>query len=384
MLLAATSVAHADLIDTGTETYYGHVVQIANGELLFDQACQHGSRHSVDLKSVERVELNSKCTKYASAHPAAGLVACAKPLLDVWGLRFGGYADPIFATAFVLHTDRTFQAELALGSGMLTGTATHLRSAVRTKACPDDVKPLTTSPAGTCFEPRQWAANWAPQQVYNNAIFTKGFALRIEHVDAQGRPAPQDADAATDIREAMGTALTHWASTLQRHKELLDDSLRQYLASILSCSTGGMCLLTPPQVIQVACPASAMFVIQVHHEHDAAFTTAERSYVAKAQVEGRTIFVNAADFHFRSDNRMTVFLADHKVNLVTVLTHELGHAFGLSHREGDPNSVMSPANPAASPSADDARAFIAALKRSVEGAKPGSLDPTSCAGLRVE
>src|SRR4051812_9847757 len=66
--------------------------------------------------------------------------------------------------------------------------------------------------------------------------------------------------------------------------------------------------------------------------------------LAKAQTEGRTIALNVfdircfrADFRFGENQRLAFELPDRCLNLVPIMTHEIGHAFGISHID-DPAS----------------------------------------------
>ena len=125
-----------------------------------------------------------------------------------------------------------------------------------------------------------------------------------------------------------------------------------------------------------------MFLVEWVSKVTDIFTASESNYVAKAHLEGRTVFVNARNRSFRSDLVMRKVKENNTVNLATILAHELGHAFGLKD-EATGISIMSSnmKNIAFEPTTEDALRLVSILKKNIQGAKAGEFNPTTCAGL---
>ena len=191
-----------------------------------------------------------------------------------------------------------------------------------------------------------------------------------------------DAAAATppDIRLAFGTALTMWMAALDHIKSTLSPDLQAYLTKIKGCSPGGYCLLTPPQVVEVRCPSSALFIVRwVTTASEVGFLDTD---VAKARMQGRTVLINADTHAFRSDIAMQHIKEVSTINLITVMVHELGHSFGLVHSKQVP-SIMAPTLSllARQPTDDDAATFAGLLEQSIQGGPAGEFNASDCAGL---
>jgi hypothetical protein len=71
-----------------------------------------------------------------------------------------------------------------------------------------------------------------------------------------------------------------------------------------------------------------------------------------------------------------IFGAERRVNLSAVVTHELGHSFGLTHATPDEPSIMVPV-------LKEAR-FATMLASAIDGSTRGEFAATRCEGLRVE
>ena len=113
------------------------------------------------------------------------------------------------------------------------------------------------------------------------------------------------------------------------------------------------------------------------------FGPGDSSYLAKAQIEGRTVFLNAADHRFGyALNRQ---IAAGAYDLIRVLAHELGHSFGLQdeYLGTEVPLIMNPDTKPMEITERDATAFASALEKSVKGTTPGYFNATQCGGLRV-
>ena len=143
-------------------------------------------------------------------------------------------------------------------------------------------------------------------------------------------------------------------------------------------------MLLPPQVVPVACDQNATFIIKLEFENSPILPRTPLM-LARAKIEGRTIALNMAQFKcFRSEMKfiekgnLRFELEDGCFNLLPILTHELGHAFGMKHHDPDPNNhgLMDPnfSRDALSPRPRDVTSFVSALERSLTGARPGELE----------
>jgi hypothetical protein len=171
-----------------------------------------------------------------------------------------------------------------------------------------------------------------------------------------------------------------WMAALDHIKSTLSPDLQAYLTKIKGCSPGGYCLLTPPQVVEVRCPSSALFIVRwVTTASEVAFLDTD---VAKARMQGRTVLINADTHVFRSDLAMQQIKEVSTINLITVMAHELGHSFGLIHSKQVP-SIMAPSLSllARQPTDDDAAAFAGLLEQSIQGGPAGEFNASDCAGL---
>jgi hypothetical protein len=223
--------------------------------------------------------------------------------------------------------------------------------------------------------------NWSVNPVFNNQIFTKGASIYIEAIGEISGLSEED------IRFAYQSALSLWAIALQQARASLEPELRQYIEQ--STARGGnFALFTPPQVIRMKCADNALAVVKWYAERRDDFTPERKNFVAMAQVQGRTVLLNANDNVFMV-SRNDEALPPTVVSLISVFVHELGHSFGMKDRaHSNEASVMDTVyvidnlNKTLSPTPLDASMFAILLKASIEGAAPGVLNAEGCAGLR--
>jgi hypothetical protein len=114
--------------------------------------------------------------------------------------------------------------------------------------------------------------------------------------------------------------------------------------------------------------------------------------LARARLEGRTIALNLRDVDcfktmLRFDSSKRLALRDDRcVNLLPVLTHELGHAFGMDHiLESSGTALMNSrlSESGTVPTRLDVATFVATLERSITGAAPGALEFRASEGLQA-
>ncbi|WP_407114273.1 hypothetical protein [Bradyrhizobium sp. LMG 9283] len=149
--------------------------------------------------------------------------------------------------------------------------------------------------------------------------------------------------------------------------------------------------MIPPQVIRLQCPQNTTFVIELGFEDDELFPRFPL-VLARAKIEGRTIALNMkqfkcyrAELKFGPTKQLAFELDDGCINLVPIMTHELGHAFGLNHLDlAGAHSLMDSrfSRDALAPTERDIAAPIAALERSISGAAPGVLNFVAREGVR--
>lgn len=377
-----SSPVRADLVLADDQVVHGAVRSIAGGVLTIEKGCVQHRKLEIPIGQVRLVEFSPMCRGADPAPPTSGLQTCETARRQVWAVRFRDAQAPVYAQQLELKRGGDMVATLAGGQGAFVGPSSRLLRIASASVCPTDLASVPPTPLDLCFDRVQWAVNWSAEPAYNNRIFTRGASVFVETFGTGAATAPQDPPVEGLVREAMGNAMTIWTSALQDHPHLLDDAMKAFLQSRLSCSPAGTCLLTPPQVVERSCPQAAHFIVRVFKDPGSdAFAANESSVLAKAQVEGRTIAINAAAHRFVQDLSMDSLSRDSRVNLITVMVHELGHAFGLRHSSGP--SVMNPGELTRYPTERDARAFVAILKRSIVGARPGELDPTRCEGLSL-
>jgi predicted Zn-dependent protease len=230
--------------------------------------------------------------------------------------------------------------------------------------------------AGFCYEPRAWAVAFTGRPVSRNQIFTQGFSIFVATANQQGTVMP-------DVREAFGHALTLWTAALERIRNELDPDLRVFIdRSISRSTTGGYTLLTPPQAVRRFCKETAMFEVRWVTGRGRAFPEEDQHILAKAQFQGRTVFVNAVDHAFSIDLK-AVRADDGTHSLVAIMAHELGHAFGIGHDHASPTSIMSPnaSRMSKNPTDDDARLLARVLLQDIKGLAPGEISFAACEGL---
>lgn len=308
--------------------------------------------------------------------------ACPGRSVPVLGIRFQGHQDWILSESIAL-SSRYFHVRLFGTLEDAHGERREVAAIKRLSWCADTTAtpPAAVLPAAACREPRQFAVAFDYGTPFNNKILTNGFSF---HLRVAGRP-PASFDvenAAEHVLSSFGRALTIWTAALQDNDPLLTPTIRTFLRSRTSTSAGGYTLLTPPQVVRLRCPHTAVFVVELNFGGDETFPSRSLFLtLAKAKLEGRTIALNMRDVDCFAT--MTKFeagqyaLKDERcVNLLPILTHELGHAFGIGHiADGQGRALMNPvlSNHATVPTALDVSALVAVLERSVQGARPGEL-----------
>lgn len=378
LVLAATA-ARPDYVYDGETEYWGKVVSAAGDKLLLNDGCDPGKQVTLNKKAVTRVIFGPDCKKSKAPNFASGLAACDKPVRG-FNVRAEGLKEPLFVEDFLIQTSGRVRLTTPGGSAVFLepGKLQSLNAVLKCMSSADDLLdgPHGQVAEGVCVEPRQWAVNFTGKPVSRNAIFTQGFSVLIT-----GLNATEDRD--IDVRQAFGHALTYWVSALQKARSELDPELQKFLADSFQCSAGGTCLLTPPQVVRRYCQEAAMFQVRWLRSAGPEFAGQDDVLLAKAAVQGRTLLLNAARHRFQLKPGSGAKSSDGQFNLVAVLAHELGHAFGLPDVLDGTPSIMSATVSGMSdePTNADAKRLARELLKEIQGSPPGVISLDQCAGL---
>ena len=313
--------------------------------------------------------------------------------MAVLGVRFVGSDALVLAESFSI-ADRNFHIKLLTALEDAHGSSAQVESVSRVNWCTDEGGSKAAEivlPADSCREPRQFAASFDYNAPLSNKILTNGFSFYVRVVGEP--PAGFDLLAALDdVRSSFGTALTIWLSALKQNDDLLTPAVRAFIAGRTSKSQGGYQMLLPPQVVRLSCPQAAIFVVEFNFGSGDTFpTTPGTLMLARARLEGRTIALNLRDvdcfktmLKFDGAAKTLALRDDRCENLLPVLSHELGHAFGLEHVPEVTGVALMNARLSESgsvPTRIDVAALVAVLERSVVGAEPGALEFRASDGL---
>ena len=376
VLCLVARLASADVV-AGSDKQYGRIVKIDGHAVSIRPSCDATATvREIAWTDVRYLAFDDTCTPHNVTPPVAGLADCDGQVMTAYAVRFkDGHSLEAVQVAF---DGTNIRLERSTAQEWVIAGRSDVATIVRTSRCRSVASHDDSWPATACVEPTQWAVNWSQTPVADNTIFTKGFAIHV--VRAPSVPAALTDE---DVRLAFQTAVTLWTSALLTHRSELDADLQEYIASITSSSASRYVMLSPPQVIQVACPQLAMSVVRISMD-PAQFPA---KVVALSQTEGRTISLNAGAFQFFS--RLAPQETDPPINLIAVMTHELGHSFGLLDEDGPPEAsvmagVQRQLREMRDPTPADARRFAAVLRQTILGSRPGEFQAVRCAGLRFE
>jgi len=381
-LCATTASVKADVLVERDSTVFGKIKEITNSTVSIAPGCDDKNVRSVPKERVRYYQFDSTCQPHRFTLPTSPLQFCAKPKQKMNKIVFRGQGAEVYATEVLLSNRNLVRLILANNAGSLQGPLSRIRAIVPASVCPDSIPDKFTWPRDYCHEPFKLAVNFSLKPVFNNKIFTRGFTFYLDVIGAGPK------ESSEDFARAFGAALTLWASKLLDLRPKLPPNLASFVDSALARSKS-FTLFTPPQVVQVDCPENAVMIVKLYKQRVANLFPARRGYVAKSQLEGRTILLNGLDFKFRADLDTSLFMKNDHLNLTTVFAHELGHCFGLDDVDlgSGMHSVMSPDdvehNRAGGPTDYDGLEFVRILQRVISGARPGEFNPTECRGLRL-
>ena len=380
----AQASVKADVLVETDGTIYGKVVQITETDVLIARKCSNTDIKTIPKSRVRFYQSDSFCKPHAFKLPTSPFQLCDEEKQKVYKILFNDEEIQIFASDVRLRKDGTVFIILLNNLGTLQGSLKKIKSITAAQVCPKAIPEDFKIPKEFCHETFKMAVNFNLESVSKNQVFTKVFPFYLEVVGNGESEIKSE-----DVASAFGSALTGWSSTLLALRPELNPQLSQYLSSILRVSQSGFIMLVPPQVVQVDCKENALIIVKLYKERDDKIFPKNSDYVAKAQMEGRTILLNGVDFQYRTDLNASTLIKDGKVNLITVFAHELGHSFGLPDLDSSiqaisiMNAESVEKNLSPRPTKEDGLAFIKILEKSVTGLRPGEFNATECSGLKL-
>lgn len=379
-------VARADTLVLGDRQVFGKLVSMGNTTVRFLPACGTAPQ-DFPRSEVKRVERNNACRPRPIRPYSAGGDICTEPPIELYEVRLKRPNQTLFASEVIVENGR-MHIRTPSGLEAMHGSDKRFVSAGRGLFCRDAIPPDPPL-SGFCREGVPWAVNFGTEPVFDNRILTRGISFYLE--DDNRKPITVDDARSIEVREAFGNAVSLWMGALQDLGPRLPSQAQSRLAAMISTSTGRYTLLTPPQVVRVGCPDTAMFVVRYLSSDKRPLIVNGIEKVARAQVEGRTIFLNGIKFPcWRASLKAEIQVQPDEpfgprcMNLTPVIVHELGHALGIpGHRDTSPPSIMDTTiyPDLIWPTADDAMALANILLQPVQGSAAGRLDAD---GMGVE
>jgi len=380
LVLLATPL-FADAVITVDATRFGRIVSFDSLSITLTSGCGVHPPISISWSDVLLLRFDGQCVPHSVLPDPAGLEKCTQKRINGFKVRFNQSSAPFFALKANLKANGKVHFVSMTDESLSTGSRNEVKSIQPVDVCPSSLPKDQKPHSSFCSESKQFAVSWSPAPIFNNQVFTRGASI---YIDVIGRLRGLSEE---DVRFAYQSALSLWAIALQEAKSSLAPELQKYVDQ--STARGGnFALFTPPQVIRMACLDNALSIVKWYAQRKDIFPIQKKDYVAMAQVQGRTVLLNANDNVFgvaRNDSALSPTV----VSLITVFVHELGHSFGLPDRPHsvepsvmDPDYVIDNLNKTLSPMAADTKAFADVLKASIEGAAAGIFNAENCAGLR--
>ncbi len=378
-MLASAPPAHADTLVLGDRLIFGRLIAVGATAVRFAPEC--GAEQAFPRGEVKQVERNGACRPKPIRPYSAGGQMCPTTPLTLYEVELKSPKVRFLASAAVLVNGRLHLRSVD-GLTAYHGPDRRFVGIARGQYCREGITETPPVPA-FCAESVPWAVNYGPEPVFDNRILTRGMSFYLE--DDRGAPIAPDSPRSQEVRNAFGNAVAQWMGALQDLGPDLPPAARVAFQGMLSRSAGGYVLMTPPQVVRVGCRDTASFVVRYMTRDAKALTVGGQVKAARAQVEGRTLWINGATYPcWRA--ALTGELAFPKptdgspqcYNLTPILVHELGHAFGLAGHLDDlahPSIMNSSIGPDLTrPTRDDALALVKILLAAIAGTPAGRLD----------
>jgi hypothetical protein len=380
-IVAAPAACHADSIFTDDRVIHGRILSLNSETLVFEPGCAAENKETLAWSAVSEIVFNSNCNAPSLRLPSAGGGLCAQTPRRRFLIYFHDRPTPLIADGVTLTADRVLHfddqsSNLRMGHGPVDT----VRGIARRMVCPGDTSRMEAPPQW-CVEPKRFAVNFSYDTPVDNRVLTRGFSFFLE--TEPERKERQD-ELRELIRAAFGTALTSWMSELWARRANYDLRLQTFLEGLMLRSPTYM-MLVPPQVISLDCPHAATFIVRLFYERKGPFAAQMPKKAAFAQKPGRTLLLNFADYECWRHAYFQFVLepGTRCVNLVPILTHELGHSLGLGHVQDD-DSIMTELVHKAAPSPGDADRLAAKLLESIQGDRPGVFEFVGADGIAVE
>lgn len=381
----APNIAAADTIFFETKAVHGRIINFDREAVTVAAGCNAGDEMRLAWGDVRQIVFNERCGVTSTRIPSAGGGVCTSTPRLRFLIHLKHNSQPIVADGVQFGSDRIlhYSDEAALTTGH--GPISDIRGISYEFVCPESHS-QTEPPASFCIEPTQFAVNFSYETPLENKIFTRGFSFHLELVGQNNIPEPAVVTEIQEtIRKSFGTALNSWVYALFIRRDAYDQTIKDFIETMISRSEAGYVLITPPQVIALQCPHAATFVVRVFFERGGPFAKSATKKAAFAQKPGRTVLLNYADYQCWSyaSERFVLDPDTRCLNPVPILAHELGHAFGLGHTL-EQDSIMAGIISVPTPSARDADRLVEQLRKPVAGDKAGVFEFVSDSGVAVE
>ncbi|MBF0612759.1 MAG: matrixin family metalloprotease [Magnetococcales bacterium] len=372
----------ADSVYTEDRVIHGYIKKIDEKTIGLRKGCSGTDEQRIPWAEVSEIIFNNKC-KPADRLSTAGGGGCSSKPIQRFEIFFRNQESPVLADAIHLNEDGTFHYEDQVKLKQGHGPIKSVRGILRRFICPDDAVNLDAPPT-FCIEDKKFAVNFSYDTPVANKILTKGFSFFLETI-------PHTPDRHEELREVIrhgfGTAVGAWLSELQSIKlQQSSEALNAFLDGLVSKSPSGYSLFTPPQVVALGCPHTATFIIRVYLENSGPFAKKIKNIKAAfAAKPGRTILLNFANYGCWKNSYFQFVIQEETrcVNIVPVLIHELGHAFGLAH-VNEADSIMNDTIFATKPSVGDLKIMSSKLMQSIQGEKAGIINFVTDSGVAIE
>ncbi len=383
----------ADWIFKDTGPTNGIVISFDHQSIKMSNGCGAAEIYTIPWNRVEAIFFQGECSEKPVIRPILPENDCGETREEViasFVLKFRKNPELAFAETIGLSPEHTFYSDMYIPQEQWSGPKEAVSSITYKRVCRDKIVASSNPPMSFCIQPKRFAAEFNNDTPLSNKILTNGFSFKVQtHGDL-----PKNFDLPTfteKVRSAFGTALTIWIGALSDQKAKLPNEVQEFVAGRTFGSSSGITLLLPPQVIIAECIDRATFVVKLVFAEDEIFPKWPL-ILAKAEIEGRTIALNMRDISCFSpeakfnDQKQLRFTVDNDcLNLVPIIMHELGHAFGLRHSDIPNQPALMDSRfsrKALTPQKIDVEALSNVLNTSITGAEPGLLSFQESDGVR--